>query len=885
MILQKHLLFSACAIERKNINQKITLLKTVRLCILLILALVASVESAEASRKILVEVIDSVSGEPVPYTAIYVRGTSQGILADDDGKAKLAINTPKAELEFSAMGYDKKITPVSQSVAAMRVLLSPSGHQLDEVVVKRRKEHYSKRNNPAVDFMQRIRNADSITDPRRHDYFNFTRYERITLGMNKVEVADTLDSHGNRKKKGKFDFLREHVDTSAVTGLPVLPLSVKEKVTDVIYRRAPRSEKEYVLGVSTVGVDELIDQRSMQTLVEDVFREIDLYNNDINILQNRFVSPLSRIAPDFYKFYLTDTIPQPDGSRWIELSFAPRNPASFGFTGRLYVAEGDSTMFVRRVRMNVPPSINLNFVEHLQIEQEFERAPNGARLKTLDDFNLEASFIPGTPGAYIHRTTAYDNFSFDPSPRAELFDRIGNRFSDVAAYARDDSFWDDARLVKVSKNEGRVAQLMTKLRGVKAYYYTEKFLKIMFSGYVKTAKNSKIDIGPVNTFISGNSVEGLRLRFGGVTTAELSPHWFMKGYGAYGFRDKKWKYGATLEYSFKEKREHPNEFPIHSIAVSEKYDVDQVGQHYLFTNPDNMFLSWKRMKNLLMTYRRQTRIDYTLELANNFSVRASANFERQEATPWVPFIDGFGRSVGHYNETYFTLELRYAPGEKFFQTRSLRIPVNFDAPVIVLTHTFAPKHFMGAPFQVNKTELSFSKRFWLSAFGFVDCIIKGGHVWSQSPYLSLLIPNANLSYTIQPESFGLMTPLEFIHDSFGMWDITYWANGAILNNIPLLKKLKLREAVTFRGWIGNLSDRNNPLKHPELYRFPVDIPHISEAHNPYQSMHGKPYMEISAGIDNLFKCLRVDWVWRLTYREGIPASSKSGPRIALHMTF
>jgi hypothetical protein len=283
------------------------------------------------------------------------------------------------------------------------------------------------------------------------------------------------------------------------------------------------------------------------------------------------------------------------------------------------------------------------------------------------------------------------------------------------------------------------------------------------------------------------------------------------------------------------------------------------------------------MENKLLTYRRQTRIDYTLELANHFSVKAGANLERQEATQWVPFVTSSGQVFNHYNETYFSVELRYAPGEKFFQTKTQRIPINMDAPILILTHTFAPKGMFGAPFAVNKTELSFSKRFWFSAFGFTDVIIRGGHVWSQSPYLSLLIPNANLSYTIQPESFALLNPLEFVHDSYVSWDVTYWANGALLNNIPLLKKLKLREAVTFRGWLGALSDKNNPLKQDNLYQFPV----VSA----YESMHGKPYMELSAGIDNLFKCLRVDYVWRLTYRDGQSASSRSGLRIALHVTF
>ena len=845
--------------------------------ILFLVALFGSFLHADA-RKLLVEARDSVSGEPVPYVAVYVKGTQQGVLAGENGQATLFLNSPDALLEFSAMGYDKKVVRADSRLPLVVAHMVPSGHLLEEVTVKRKKEHYSKRNNPAVDFMQRIRNADSITDPRRRPFYNYTRYERITLGLNRVDLPpDTLDNSGKKKKEGKFDFLREHIDTSVVTGQPVLPLSVKEKVTDIIYRRDPRSEKEYVRGIKAEGVDEIGNLESMQTLVEDVFREVDLYQENVNTLQNRFVSPLSRIAPDFYKFYLTDTITDPCGVRLIELSFAPRNPASFGFTGRLYVAEGDSTMFVRKVRMNVPPSINLNFVEHLQIVQEFRQAPDGARLKTLDDFNVEISIIRGTQGLYVHRSTAYKDHDFNPSPRSELLDMMGETFQDPAVYARGEDFWETERQVAVSANEGRIAQLMTRLRSVKLYYYAEKALKILFTGYVGTGKNSKFDIGPVNTFVSGNSVEGARFRFGGTTTTALSPQWFAKGYAAYGTKDRKVKYGVELEYSFHKKREHQREFPVHSIAVAENYDVDQIGQHYLFTNPDNIFLSWKRMENRLMTYRRQTRVDYTLELRNNFSVKASANLERQEATRWVPFIDGYGHTFGHYNETYFSVELRYAPGEKFFQTRTQRIPVNQDAPIIILSHTFAPGKLFGAPFTVNKTELSFAKRFWFSAFGFTDVLVKGGHVWSRSPYLSLLIPNANLSYTIQPESFALMNPMEFINDSYVSWDVTYWANGAILNYIPYLKKLKLREAFAFRGWLGGLSDRNNPLKNPDLFRFPVE--------SAYQPMNGRPYMEISAGIDNFFKCLRVDYVWRLTYRANQPASSRSGVRIALHMTF
>ncbi|MDE5800769.1 MAG: carboxypeptidase-like regulatory domain-containing protein, partial [Paramuribaculum sp.] len=189
---------------------------------------------------------------------------------------------------------------------------------------------------------------------------------------------------------------------------------------------------------------------------------------------------------------------------------------------------------------------------------------------------------------------------------------------------------------------------------------------------------------------------------------------------------------------------------------------------------------------------------------------------------------------------------------------------------------YSPKNFLGNNFEVNITELSLSKRFWLSAFGYVDAIVKGGHVWSRSPYPNLLVPNANLSYTIQPESFALLNPMEFVTDSYAMWDLTYWANGAILNYVPLIRKLKLREVFSFRGFYGHLSRRNDPLLNPSLFRFPevVSVERLGDT----------PYMEVGVGLDNIFKILRVDYVWRLTYRH-VPGADRGGVRVALHFTF
>ena len=199
-----------------------------------------------------------------------------------------------------------------------------------------------------------------------------------------------------------------------------------------------------------------------------------------------------------------------------------------------------------------------------------------------------------------------------------------------------------------------------------------------------------------------------------------------------------------------------------------------------------------------------------------------------------------------------------------------------DAPIIQLTHEFGPKRFLGSRFTLNVTELSFQKRFWFSAFGFADFILKGGKIWSQVDYPALLWPNANLSYTIQPESFSLMNPLEFANDWYGSLDMTYWLNGLIFNRIPFVNKAKLREILTFKLLMGGLSKKNNPDLNPELYRFPYD--------SQTSVMTMKPYMEIGVGIDNILTILRVDYVWRLTYRN-LPDINRSGLRISLHFNF
>ena len=808
---------------------------------------------------------DSVTREGIPYASIALVGTSEGTLATDKGGFTVNSRASFSRLRVSAMGYRTREVEVRAGQGSVVLIdLVASGVQLDELVVRKGKEKYSKKDNPAVEMVKRLRARRDDNDPRRFTHYGYTQYERMMLGMGNLDnlVGD----------KDEQRWIDEYADTSLLTGRRVLPVSIKETVARDYY--GPHGHKQVILGTRSAGIDERIDQENVKKILDDFMREVDIFQNDVTLLTNRFVSPLSRIAVDFYKFYLGDTV-MVDGERCAVLSFVPFTPQTFGFLGRLYVSVEDTTMFIKRVSMGVPHDINLNYVERMSIVQDYERGQDGSRLKVRDDVEVSFKLMAGFPEAFARRETIYRDHNFE-RPEGGVFSFRGDRNVEPSAPYMPDEFWLEYRPPQVRTTTATMRGLMQRLRGSKLFYWAEQFVVVMVNGYLPTARVSKVDIGPLNTLASGNSLEGFRLRLGAMTNVNLSRHWFARAYVAYGFKDKKLKYMGSLEYSFTPKKSLDQEFPIHSLRLTHRYDIDKLAQHYLYTNQDNVFLTLKRHKDVMMQYLRTTRLEYRREWYNHFSIALALEHNIHEATRYVPFVTPGGAACCRYTQAGFTLQLRFAPGETFYQARSYRIPINMDAPVVTLTHTYMPRGFMGSLHEVNKTELGLRQRFWFSAFGYADVIVRGEKVWSQVAYPDLLMPNANLSYTIQPESFALIKPLELMGDQALSWDLTYWGNGILMNRLPLVKRLRLREVLSLRGIWGSLSDKNDPTSSSDVFLFPADAP--------CQPMDGTPYIEAGVGLDNILTVLRIDYVWRLTHRAGA-GTDRRGIRVQLHFNF
>lgn len=490
-------------------------------------------------------------------------------------------------------------------------------------------------------------------------------------------------------------------------------------------------------------------------------------------------------------------------------------------------------------------------------------------------------------GMYARRLSIYRNHSFHApdTKTAKVFQESAPTIVSADAYRQSDNYWKMVRPVEaVRKNPNSVSNLMAKLRSVPVFYFTEKVISVLVSGYIPTNKEpskNKFDLGPMNSTLNGNTIEGARFRVGGGTTPVLSKRWFGDGYLAYGTKDRKIKYDALLEYSFNDRKDYRLEYPIHSIRMEYMYDLNKLGQQYMYTSKDNMMLAIRRKKDKFATYLRKAELTYTREHYNGISYEAIIRNQREYATPFAEFnrfeADGSLSPVDHYDLTALELRFRYGKDEKYYQTRTQRIPITYDALIFNLSHIMAKKGLLGSSYDFQRTDIGIQKRFWFSAFGYIDFIVKAGKVWSKVPYPLLILPNANLTYTIQPEAYTNMNALEFLNDEYASWDLTYYMNGNLLNRIPLVKKLKWREVFTFRGLWGNLTDKNNPmaaLNKEGLYQFPEGSFLMGKA----------PYMEAGVGIENIFKFLRIDYVWRLNYRNH-PDIQKSGIRMTMRLSF
>ena len=817
------------------------------------------------------KITNNVTHQPLAFVSVYFKG-GKGVSSGEDGTYTLStINNKRTVIEFSYGGY-KTISKQIEPGVTTTLDIQMEQPVMNEVIVKTKKIKYSNKNNPAVDLIRKVIDNKDKNRITAYDYVQYQQYEKMELSL-----TNKPEKFMKNKLLKNYVFILDNQDTDKIAGKALVPVYLEETLSDQYYRKNPEKKKTFITGQKKVNFGEFVDNNGISSYVNKLYSDINIYDNNITILTNQFLSPVAGAAPTFYRFYIRDTVEQ-DGIKLIRLNFTPRNPADLLFRGTLYVTL-DGNYAVQKLNMTVSKNANLNWTRELHIKQDFEKGADGRYHLSLSNMLAEFALSKGADGGIMgERTVSFKNFVVNQPAPDSIYKRKELDPGDEKPVMSDSS-WIASRHQQLTTTEAKVYANIDSLQHMKSYRRFMDIATLALAGY----KNfGDYEVGPVNAFYSFNSVEGFRLRAGGRTTPQFSKRLYLENYLAYGFKDQKTKYFLSAAWSLNKKSIYT--FPMNYVKVSYQYDTKIPGQELQFVAEDNFLLSFKRGDNDKFLYNNIFKAEYVREFGKNISYNLGFKRWRQTPAGAITFDkteNGQTVSVPDITTSELSGELRWAPHEQFYQGKVYRIPLFNQYPIFKLRYIAGIKGLLGGEYNYHNLNLSIFKRVYFGQLGYADIATEGGYIFGKLPYPLLTIHRANQTYAYQLNSFNLMNNLEFISDHYASANMDYYFNGFIFNKVPLLKKLKLREVASAKILYGGVRAENDPATSQSVLIFPKD----GSTGDPTSfALNGKPYVEVSVGINNIFKLVRVDLVKRLTYLDN-PDISKWGIRARVRFDF
>jgi len=819
-------------------------LKWLYCMVLLVVALPAMAQYTKVSGV----VSDQATGDPLPFVNISFEGKNIGTTTDINGYYEIQTQWASGYLIASFVGYSpEKKAVVLGSKQTINFALNSTATELKTVEIKAKKGRYKNKENPAVILIKNVieHKNENRMEGSTYEYFQYDKYEK-----DEYDINNFTEEWMNRKSLKSFQVLFDYVDTSDINGKPFIPLLIKEKVSTVYIRNDPRAELEQIEGTRISGFENSVFGEGVGQFLDKLSSQVDIYENNIDLLDKSFTSPISTIGPNVYRYYITDST-EIDGHKYKWLSFMPRDPNIIAFTGKMLVADSAENWVVREIELNVDKRININFLEGLRIQQAFEYKEGIGWIIIRDQMTVDIQPTEKGMGIYNTKTISYKNFKVNEPQPDELYSGLNREVLMDSAAHKDNSFWDENRHEELSDQERGIYEMADTIQSIPEFVTITKIGEFVLSGYVK---RGGLDIGPVTSFVSYNDVEGIRLRFGGRTNIDFHDKWRLSGYGAYGMNDERWKYSGTIEYYF-------NKNPRSRLHYNYTDDVFQPGFEVDWSDKDNIFLSFRRTPADNMMYKKESHLFYEREwfsgFGNIFRVREKSisgidrNPFRQNGFEEAPPDEGI---VDAINTVEVGVATRLAINEKFIQGRFSRSQIKTTAPVFYFEYTYSPDVFQN-DYEYHKLYFSAVKRFKLGIFGMTDTEIEAAKVFGTVAYPLLDIHRGNESFTYDDRSYNMMNFLEFASDQSVAFMYTHHFNGLLTSQIPLLDRFKLRAVTSGKILFGSLNEANRDSTDDNLLILPERMGWLND----------QPYVEVSAGLENIVKLFRLELVKRLTY--------------------
>jgi hypothetical protein len=793
------------------------------------------------------------TGEGVPFAGVYFKGTTVGITADIDGWYNLETrDLSNRVLVAHLLGYNTAEATVHPGVFnEINFSLTLADNRLSDAKVRAD-------NKKARQLLSNIQKHRDRNDPDMHPEYVCKVYNKMELDL--THPAEQLDGRRFRKE---FGFVFDYIDTSAVSGVPYLPVMISETVAERRHRSSPELNTETVQANRISGLNP--DGNNMLSqFTGSLHLKINFYRPFINAFDVQFPSPINENGLVFYNYYIIDTL-LVDGRKTLLVRYHPKQLISTpAFDGEMRVDCEDFAL--RSIHANMKNTTNVNWLRDLVFDSEYERLPDSTWFYKSDKLYVDLSLSLRDSSKMLSFIAKKDMsyYAADFSPGVKMRSGAGKVSVEEDASKKNEDYWEEIRPDPLSDKERSVYDMVGLVQSVPMYKSMYEIVYTAINGYYEMGK---IGIGPYFKLLSFNAFEGFRPQFGIRTSKDFSRTDRFTLYGAYGLRDNTPKGGVTWEHLF-------GRIPERKLTLSAKYDVFQMGSAAVNSIGEGNILatifggSYNNRLCMMSSFSGKYQHEFSMRLNGE----AGFNFKRfypNEAV-WlkeknqVPMYTKDSVRVGSVAANELYLALRFSKDETVNRGLFTKSYVHSDYPSVTLSLAGAFSGLRQGDYSYLRPELTLRWSPRIPPIGTSKIYMNAGKIFGQVPYPLLHMHEGNSTYLLNRFSFACMEFMEFTSDTWLTLFYNHCFNGFFFGKMPVIRRLGWREEVSLRAAWGSLSEKNNG----NLAKVDVDVMQAPMLFpNGTSSLGKQPYVECGAGVSNILKFIRIDCYWRITYRD------------------
>ena len=781
-------------------------------------------------------VTESTTNRGIPFVNIFFKGTVVGTITNFEGNFIIKTTKPKDSIYVSLIGYQSKAKAVKKGLTqTINFQLSPEALNLAIIVV-------SPGVNPAVRIIQ-----NAINNKSKYNRENLESVQYVGYTKQETDINNISAKMRKRKFLHGLTAMWDKLDTLAGENAKAnLPVAMSEIISEIYSYKEGNKKREDVKAVKIKFVG-MKDGSAVSQLAGTEFENYNFCNNNVAIVGKDFLSPIADNAILFYDYFLIDSL-FIDQFKCYKINCHPKNKKDPAYTGTVWIT--DSTYAIKQLNLEITKDVNFNLVDHARIQQVMVPTEAGPwvpmQTRVMIDFATQLKKLISV----VQHTYNYNKYFVVNKPKEKNFYNTRITYSEDAI-TKDSSYWIKERPEALTSLEAQSYNMIDTVRHIPFIKNGVNVMYFLITGYKDIGP---IDFGHYLQTYAFNSYEGNRVKLGFRTNQKFSNSWIIRGYGAYGFRDERFKYNLQLERII-------TRYPWSKAGIQYRDDIDQIGLNYDFSrsmnlgqSPNYLYNTFSQIGNVSKLVRKkESRIWYEKDFNKGFSGKIT--FQNIKTTPLFPVTFGDQFNIfqqRNYSISEILFDTRISVKERFLQNGTERISLgNNKSPIININYTLGIKHLFDGDFNYSKASISLSNRIRTAALGYSQVFLKVGKVFSQIPYTLLEIPRGNETNVMASNTFNQMNYFEFVSDQYleAFWQ--HHLSGLIFNRIPLIKKLNLREIVGLNMVYGTLTEKNRTFN----------------SNNNFAVIDDVPYFEGDMGIENILDVIRVDFLYRLTYND------------------